>query len=152
MLAVAELPEAYHDLCKYLALDAGIPYVEKWSAAADFLQLLIDHVNSTGPSQILECGSGLTTIILAAACNRLGEGQIVTLEQEREYVQSIQQVLDQYMLADRVEVIHAPLSTYQVDGMTFQWYSLDALTDISADMLVIDGPPGMLQQHSRYPA
>lgn len=35
---------------------------------------------------------------------------------------------------------------------TFQWYALRALPAIKIDLLVIDGPPGFLQEQSRYPA
>ena len=149
---LVEPPEAYRGLCQQYALDSGIPYVEKWSAAADFLQLITDHVTGVRPSRILECGTGLTTLMLAAACKQVGNGQIISLEHEEEYALRSQQVIAHYKLSHIVQVIHAPLVPYDINDREYLWYSLDALPEISVDMLVVDGPPGPIQEHSRFPA
>lgn len=46
----------------------------------------------------------------------------------------------------------APLTNHPIKDAGFQWYALYNLPDCRIGMLVIDGPSGFIQRHSRYPA
>jgi len=50
------------------------------------------------------------------------------------------------------DVIHASFEEIECDNGVYQWYKTDQLPNINIDMLVIDGPPGFIQKHSRFPA
>ena len=82
-------PASYLTLVNQLALDAGIPYVDQWSACADFLELIVDHVLQAKPATLLECGSGLTTLVLARACQLNGTGHLYSLENGEQYALSL---------------------------------------------------------------
>ena len=60
-------------------------------------------------------------------------------------------VIRHYTLEDYVTIIDAPLVDVMVDVHEYQWYLLEDLDQVKIDMLVIDGPPGKLQRHSRFP-
>ena len=145
-------PASYLTLVNQLALDAGIPYVDQWSACADFLELIVDHVLQAKPATLLECGSGLTTLVLARACQLNGTGHLYSLENGEQYAQRSRDVLEFYGLSDYVTVLHAPLINYSINQQNYQWYSLAALSAAKVDLFIIDGPPGFIQKHSRYPA
>jgi hypothetical protein len=152
MIDLSEPPGSYQDLCARLQLNAGIPYSEHWSAAADFLELIVDEVINLKPATILECGSGVSTLMLAAACRESGKGRILSLEHQQEYASDLRDIVTSYALQEFATIIDAPLVGTPVNGHDYQWYSLDNLVECDIDMMVIDGPPGRLQKNSRYPA
>ena len=150
--ALVDPPGSYQELCDRLGFAAGIPYVDDWSAAADFLQLITDAVLVHQPAAIVECGSGLSTLMLARVCQIARCGHVYSLENSEPHAMASRESLDHYALADYATVIYAPLTSYRVHGGDYQWYETDKLPDHEVGMLVIDGPPGRLQKHSRYPA
>ncbi|RLJ22014.1 hypothetical protein DJ030_02735 [bacterium endosymbiont of Escarpia laminata] len=77
-----------------------------------------------------------------------GNGHVWSLENGEEYAQTTQAALAFYGLDNTATVLHAPL----VGDRGFQWDTLSDLSIPAIDMLVIDGPPGSIQKHSRYPA
>ncbi len=147
-----KIPSSYQPLIDQLRLTAELPYTKDWSAAADFVQLIVDEVFATKPQTIVECSSGLTTLMLARACQMVGQGRVYSLENGPEYAQNCRDNLKRYQLDEIATVIAAPLVDTVVGDKTFQWYSIAGLKEQQIDMLVIDGPPGFIQQHSRYPA
>ena len=144
--------EAYSSLRDRLALKQGLPYTHNWSASPDFLQLIVDHALEHKPATILECSSGLTTLILARCCQINQRGHLYSLENGVEYAEKTRAHLDRYEVASCASVIHAPLEPVSLNGVDYAWYALDKIPDGSIDMLVIDGPPGFIQKNSRYPA
>jgi len=152
MLKLSDPPDSYQALCQRLQLNAGIPFVKDWSAAADFLQLLADTVHERRPATILECGSGLSTLILARACQLNQSGRVICLENSEEYAGNTRQMIDAYDLSQYVTVVHAPLASHVIGEDEYQWYALHDLPESKIELLVIDGPPGFIQKNSRYPA
>lgn len=144
--------EAYQPLCQRLGLNQGVPYTPQWSAAPDFLQLIIDHVLTHQPRTIVECGSGLTTLMLARACAMNGVGHVHSLENGADYAANTRLDIARYGLNEYSTVLHAPLHPVNVDSRDYQWYDLTPLTASHIDLLIVDGPPGFIQRHSRYPA
>ena len=45
-----------------------------------------------------------------------------------------------------------PLADIELEAQSFKWYELIDLHKNDIDVLIIDGPPGFLQEQSRYPA
>ncbi|MEN8180625.1 MAG: class I SAM-dependent methyltransferase, partial [Pseudomonadota bacterium] len=60
--------EGYESLQAQLNLNEGIPYTPNWTAGADFLQIIVDDCLQAKPSLVLECSSGLTSLMLARCC------------------------------------------------------------------------------------
>jgi predicted O-methyltransferase YrrM len=144
---------AYRPLCERLGLDTdALPYTPNWSAAPDFLELIVDHALANKPAVIVECGSGMTTLMLARCCALNGGGHLYSLENGADYADNTRAAVARYGLAQHSSIIHAPLRPYTLNGCDYQWYDVGQLSIDAVDMLVIDGPPGFIQKHSRYPA
>jgi predicted O-methyltransferase YrrM len=107
---------------------------EAWSAMDEYLAACIEHaLLACGP--ILECGTGLSTLLLAAIAKGQGQSHWA-LEHKPEWALKVQSYLDQYQLDS---VIHAkPLMNYG----DFCWYDvpLDSMP-ASFSLVVCDGPP-----------
>jgi len=135
-----------------LGLRQGLAYDHDWSAAPDFLELIIEYALTAKPATIVECGSGLTTLMLARCCELNGLGELFSLENGPEFATKTRAEIERYGLQGRSAVIDAPLTECRVNGQSYRWYATDDLPDRRIDMLVIDGPPGFIQRRSRYPA
>jgi hypothetical protein len=109
---------------------------ESWSALQEYLTECIRHaLNARGP--ILECGSGLTTVLMGTIAQRQGQS-LWSLEHLPGWAARVQRCLDRYSL-DTVVLHVAPLR----DFGTFDWYDapLGAMPD-SFSLVICDGPPG----------
>jgi predicted O-methyltransferase YrrM len=139
-------------LCERLGLRRDPAYDPVWSAAPDFLGLIADHVLAQTPGTIVECSSGASTLILARCCELNGQGKVFSLENSALYANKTRSELAACGLEQYAEIIHAPLVQQSIDGSQYQWYDLKNFTASRIDMLVIDGPPGFVQRHARFPA
>lgn len=147
-----DYPPEYEFLKQELGFSKGLNFTPKWSAGADFLSLLIHEMERVRPDLVIECSSGLSTLVLARCCERNGMGHVISLENGQEYAENTRQALRAYRLGLYVQVLDAPLVEVTSGNDSYQWYDAAALPDSHAQMLVVDGPPGFLQRHSRYPA
>jgi len=142
----------YQSIQKELHLEQELPITPDWSAAADFLELIKNHCLKAKPKTIVECSSGATTVVLAKCCEINKQGKVFSLENGEEYAINTRNNIKDHRLEKYADVIHAPLETIEVNNESYQWYESKKLPDIKIDMLVIDGPPGFIQRHSRLPA
>ena len=123
-----ELAEAFH--AAVLALKSGDPKPEHfialtkgwangWSASPE----LLVHIYKLCRGRVLECGSGLSTLVMAAAgC------EVTALEHDPMWASHLQAMLDRYNL--KADIICKPLAG--------KWYDF---AGGDYDALVIDGPP-----------
>jgi predicted O-methyltransferase YrrM len=135
-----------------LGLSRPLPYTPDWSAAPDFLGLVAEHCLSKKPSVIVECSSGTSTLVLARCCQINGHGHVFSLENGAEYANATSRMLAESGLDGYASVMHAPLVEYDLNGHQHAWYSLDKLKVQAIDLLVIDGPPAVVNPEARYPA
>ena len=143
---------SYQKLENVLGFDKALPVTEKWSAAADFLKIISDYCLENKPETIVECSSGSSSLVLSQCCKLNNLGHVYSLENGEEFVNQTRQQLDDFSLSRYCDVIFAPLKTVELNGEKFQWYDLEKLPELEIDLLIIDGPPGFIQKHSRYPA
>jgi len=143
---------SYEQLKKDLELKYELPVSADWSAAADFLYLLKEYVQALRPEYIVECSSGVSSLILGRCCQLNQRGRVISLENAEQYAQQTKENISRFGLSGRVKVLHAPLETCKINNSEYQWYGLHQLPRNRIDMLVIDGPPGFIQKNSRFPA
>ncbi|MDW8323645.1 MAG: class I SAM-dependent methyltransferase [Burkholderiales bacterium] len=145
--------EALLALGERLGLSQGLPYAHPWSAGADFLTLLALYVRTYRPACIVECGSGLSSLILARCCALNGHGRVWSLEHLPACAAHTRDWLGRYGLGAFATVLDAPLVPQRLGGKSFPWYALEGLSDLPAiDLLVVDGPPAGTGRLARYPA
>lgn len=132
-----------------LPLDLG-----GWAAdpvlADRMVRLLLDR----NPRQVVECGSGWSTVVMAKCLDELGEGRILALEHSKHYASQTRDLIRRHRVSDRARIAHSPIKNVQIEGEAWPWYGIepDDLVDAPIDILLVDGPPGNLAPRSRYPA
>lgn len=115
---------AYQPLCDRLGLDTGgLPFTPHWSAAPDFLELIVDHALTHKPAVIVECGSGISALMLARCCALNGGGHVYSLENGADYAANSRDYLAHYGLDTCATLIDAPLVPYRIHGHDYQWSS-----------------------------
>lgn len=107
---------------------------ETWAADEDYLSRLIAEAEEARGT-IVECGSGLSTILLAAIGRQTG-AQLHSLEHNEEWQQRVVAALAAFGLTDNV-VHHAPLKSYG----EFDWYTVPPSMPADVSLVVCDGPP-----------
>ena len=109
---------------------------ESWSALDEYLATCIDHALKTnGP--ILECGSGLSTILVGYIANQR-RIEYWALEHSTIWAMKTQSYLDEFNI-DSVSLCVKPLADYG----NYSWYDapLESMPDSFA-LVICDGPPG----------
>lgn len=143
---------SYQILEDDLALGKALPVTEKWSAAADFLKIISDYCLENKPETIVECSSGSSSLVLAQCCRLNQHGHVYSLENGEQFAKQTRQQLEDFSLSKYADVFFTSLKTTVLNKKKFQWYDLAKLPELKIDLLIIDGPPGFIQKHSRYPA
>jgi len=130
-----------------------MPLMRGWGISPDFANVLISKILQNKPENILDLGSGVSSIIMGYCQEKFGKGKVVAIDHEVLYAETTKLNIINHKLQKTVEVIHAPLKEYIISGKKWLWYDLDKINLTNyIDFLVIDGPPGGLQALSRYPA
>jgi Methyltransferase domain len=109
---------------------------EGFAAQTDYLEEVARRAAATaGP--ILECGSGLTTVLLGLLAGRRGV-KTWSLEHHAAWRRRVTETIARFEVPN-VEVCFAPLADY--DG--FEWYRppIDELPN-QFQLVICDGPPG----------
>jgi len=100
-------------------------------------------VNCQG--NVLECGSGLSTLLLAVTAGRQGY-HVHTFEHDRACQAKLMGLVERYRLSN-VTVHHSPIRSYG----RFDWYDIPSNCDRENFKLVIcDGPARHLTDSGRY--
>jgi hypothetical protein len=107
-----------------------------WSASAGFLVTMVDWFGRTSGG-VVECGSGLSTLLLAALAAHTGR-HVLTLEHDPQWAERVRRAVPR-RVRSAVEIELAPLRAYG----DFDWYTIKGLTPAAPIGLVVcDGPPG----------
>ena len=102
-----------------------------YTADLSYLSAVLDYaMKARGP--ILECGSGLTTFLLAIA----GRHSVWSLEHLDEWQRRIQTPLN--WTGTSANVLLAPLQRYG----WYDWYTVPAELPSDFRLVICDGPPG----------
>lgn len=135
-----------------LDLPRSLPPTGGKAGSPDFLKNLADHVLAARPSVVVECGSGISTVVVARCLQLNGTGRIFSMEHMAQFLEQTRAELKRQGLSDWASVLDAPLSKYMFSGQAFRWYCTDHLPDKPIDLLIVDGPPARTGSSPRYPA
>lgn len=142
--------QALFALERKLKLDRGLPPTRGWAGSPDFLLQVCNEISTRRPNIVLECSSGVSTLVAARSLALNGSGHVYSLEHDPKYASRTRTMLSNYDLTQWATVVDAPLSR---EGGDTPWYSLSALPDIPpVDLLVVDGPPRSSAKLARLPA
>lgn len=106
--------------------------------------------------RILEMGSGVSTLLLAAVLREQGKGRVIAVEHHPAWAAMMSRLLVAKGLAQYASVLVAELEPTSLSMDGSPWYSVDVLgplRDQEHDLLLVDGPPaGEGRSMSRGPA
>jgi hypothetical protein len=114
--------------------------------------VLAELIAREQPKLVVETGSGVSTLVIGYALEKLGAGgRVVALEHEPAYAEQTRALIHEHALDAYARVIDAPLEPIVVTGEPHRWYSARALDDLAAiDLVVDDGPPRRVGPMLRY--
>lgn len=144
--------EALTGLYWELKPQIALPPTRGWAGSPDFLREVARYALDSKPTNVIECSSGVSTLILALCLQKNGVGHIFSLEHSPEYAEATRKLLARHGVAEWATVIDAPLIETTTDLGTQPWYDLSGLKVNEADLIVIDGPPMDTAPLARYPA
>ncbi len=108
-----------------------------WSADAHYLRQLSLEIDASSGG-VLECGSGLTSVVAYAVCRPSGR-ELLCLEHDPDWfvLNRVDACLAGY---PRTPIVRAPMKVYD----TFHWFTLptDDLLPRTIGVVACDGPPG----------
>jgi predicted O-methyltransferase YrrM len=129
-------------------------FLGDWSIDSFLGRYLIQHILENHPKCIVELGSGSSTILIARTLTLIGEGNTIhiAIDHDEKFIELTRNIAKLNGVINRIEFILCPLIRYE--ALDKLWYEAvtDKLGEKKIDLLLIDGPPGSIQKHSRYPA
>lgn len=151
--------EALAALTRVLGTQHPLPPTRGWAASPDLLLYLYELTLEKKPDVIVELGSGVSTLVMAAALKTNGKGRLYSFDHDAEYATRTAGLLARESFGDVATVEHAPLSPWHPPAPTglaesWNWYTLpEAVAALPGiDLLVVDGPPESTGAYARYPA
>jgi hypothetical protein len=109
---------------------------EAWSASEPFLSAILQWLPRT-QGTIVECGSGLSTLMLAVAASKSGR-IVCSLENDADWEARVRAALPE-RVETAVRLLPAPIRSYG----EFDWYATQgAPIPPQVGFVVCDGPPG----------
>ena len=120
-------------------IEQTMPKRKRAAFAADFVDLAILHrlARTSGARQILELGSGLSTVVLGHAARANG-GHVTSLEPDADWAANTQTTLPKD-LVPYVSVVHSPGEDVTLKKMSTRAFRI--LPGVLPDLIYIDGAP-----------
>ncbi len=145
--------ESLHALQQRLGLRHPLPRTRGWAASPDFLRAAMELALERRPQVVVECSSGISTLVLARCAQINGSGHVHSLEHDPEFADKTRELLRAEGLEGHATVHDAPLKPLQLPNWSADWYDSSVLpAGLRVDLLVVDGPPWFVSALPRYPA
>ncbi|MBU2339962.1 MAG: class I SAM-dependent methyltransferase [Alphaproteobacteria bacterium] len=123
----------------------ALPHLGSWKADTYLLHRIVDEIETLRPQNVVELGSGATSLVIAKALAGNGGGSLHSYDQHEPFVHQMHGWLAEHGLAG--DFRHAPL-TLRDPAWPGVWYDLDEVP-ATIDLLVIDGPPWAVHPYAR---
>ncbi|MEN9559270.1 MAG: hypothetical protein RLZZ502_481 [Pseudomonadota bacterium] len=137
-------------LYKDLDLPGSLPPTRGWAGSPDFLRAVYEQVRTLKPDRVVECGSGVSTIVITRALEQNGKGHLWSLDHDAHFAALTAQRVEGFGLSHRVSMLIAPLHEVGIKGQSSPWYQHQALPEGTLDLVVIDGPPITEDPRARF--
>jgi hypothetical protein len=105
-----------------------------YSAETPFLTEVLARVRKGPRASVLECGSGISTILTGLALSP-GTGNVWALENDVGWFQRVAHVIQKYQIRN-VQLIHARLQSYG----DYSWYAPPLARMPKFNLVICDGP------------
>jgi predicted O-methyltransferase YrrM len=108
---------------------------EGYSADVSFLAEAIRRVRGLAAGAVLECGSGISTVLMGLSIPDRATCEIVVFENDVRWFERVTSVTRQYRFAN-VHLVHTPLQSYG----DYMWYAPPTQRMPRFHLVVCDGP------------
>lgn len=126
-----------------------------WSMRFANLHQIVQVMDSLRPQTVVEFGSGMTSLCVAAWFKEQGRGRLISFDHDQAWAQLTQNQLERFDLDPYVAMFVSPLSPSAMAPKA-PWYHIhsDALEGLAVDLVIVDGPPAGAVGHemARLPA
>lgn len=156
--SVLGLENQYSELRSFINLQpmlnpAFLPH-SYWAMEPTDLQNLLATIQYNQYRTVVECGAGMSTLLIGKLLKQLGGGHIYSLDEDENWFEVMRMAVAVNDLTEYVTVIHAPLVPNAESGEL--WYASEQARQIlesveHIDVLVVDGPKSV-SALSRAPA
>ncbi|NLE45717.1 MAG: hypothetical protein GX620_13425 [Chloroflexi bacterium] len=129
----------------------------QWAMEPEGLVTLLSHIQFHQPRVIVECGSGLSTLLIGNLIKQNRSGHLYSVEEDENWHRTMSNLIDDQGLGEWITLVHAPLKPYPVsDGHEVKWYCTEVLKQALSTvdrigLLIVDGPK-TVDHLSRFPA
>lgn len=146
--------EALLNLHSLIPLAHPLPPLRGWAISPDFAIALYSLILERKIQNVLELGSGSSSLIVGYALQKLGRGKLISLDHDSNYAIASKQLVCNHQLEQYCQIHHAPLKSIEINGQNYKFYSLECLkqTNLKFDLLIVDGPPSYTNPLARFPA
>jgi len=145
--------EALISVFSVITCNLPLPPMRDGAISPDMAALLISEIENNKPKVILECGSGVSTLIMAYCMEKTGNGHIWSLEHDKKYADIMKHTIESHQLSDKISLLYTPLKKIRLKDESWRWYETSFLEETGPiDLLFVDGPPESTGNLARYPA
>ncbi len=136
--------QALHQM-NHLPLTTAMPWSE-YALAPRVVARLLFEIERRDASSIVECGTGVSTVVIARTLKSLGKGHLYSIEHDAGWATFVERMLAANSLRDYATVIVTALHPVLSFGQQSRWYDEAGVTSALADsgpidVLIVDGPP-----------
>jgi hypothetical protein len=114
--------EALLMLTKCLPLRHPLPPMRGATVSPDLALLLYELVHAHAPALVVECGSGVSSLVMGYALESVGAGRLVAFEHDAAHAERSAALVRRHELERQVEIVHAGLQEMRLAGERWQWY------------------------------
>lgn len=127
-----------------------------WAMEPVALVNMISMVQSNQYNVIVECGAGISTLLLGKVLRQQGFGHLYAIEEDERWFRFMARLVVEQELDNVVELVYAPIESNDSIEIEPLWYSTTVVNQIidrfdHIDLLIVDGPKSVTPL-SRYPA
>lgn len=132
-------------------------YWNEWPIEEEFAWYLIHKIVANRPINIVELGSGTSTLIILKTLEKLGYGyNLVSFDSDKNFIEETKNLLVAEEVYDekKIKLVFSQIADIKINNLPYKWYNPnDFQFDFDKiDLLFVDGPVGSLCKNARYPA
>jgi len=145
--------ESLFSIFEILKIKKPLPSFRGWSISPDFANIIIQKILELKPGNILECGSGVSSLIISYLIHDKTWGNLISFEHDKEFADRTKELLKSHEVSGKSTIYSMDLINYSIENEDWKWYDISVLDpDMKFDFIIIDGPPAYIHPKSRYPS
>lgn len=114
------------DTASLLKLQVLLTQYLPWSTSAmkpSAIVKLINEVVINERKSVIEFGSGVSTVYIAAILKQKKEGVLYSVEHDKNWIEVVRKIIDSEGLSEFVEFVYAPLQRSKYSINELNWYA-----------------------------